>query len=286
MLRVCSKEEFLRYADFVWELAQDLTRSGYHTYCDRIKTREDFMERRLAAFDREAEEILLFEQEGKVQGVIHYYWIPEDHYLQTICFNTNTAAEQALAEFLGWIGGRFPGYDVYLGFPAENRAAVTWLAGQGFECIEDDYNNTAFPDQCPAAEISSGIVRITRENYDLFRALHTQDGDEIYWTADRILEHLDEWIILVKEDAGEPLGAIYYKALRKEGWYEIFGMIIPHGEYNPELVKELTNSVLADIKQRGGRYVTFFCGKEYEEAVKECGFLCIGNYLCYKTRLK
>ena len=133
MLRVCSKEEFLRYADFVWELAQDLTRSGYHTYCDRIKTREDFMERRLAAFDREAEEILLFEQEGKVQGVIHYYWIPEDHYLQTICFNTNTAAEQALAEFMDWIGRRFPGYDVYLGFPAENRAAVTWLAGQGFE---------------------------------------------------------------------------------------------------------------------------------------------------------
>ena len=41
MLRVCSKEEFLRYADFVWELAQDLTRSGYHTYCDRIKNRED-----------------------------------------------------------------------------------------------------------------------------------------------------------------------------------------------------------------------------------------------------
>ena len=63
-------------------------------------------------------------------------------------------------------------------------------------------------------------------------------------------------------------------------------MIIPHGEYNPELVKELTNSALADIKQRGGRYVTFFCGKEYRETVKECGFLCIGNYLCYKTRLK
>ena len=90
----------------------------------------------------------------------------------------------------------------------------------------------------------------------------------------------------MKEDAGEPLGAIYYKALRKEGWYEIFGMDIPGGEYNPELVKELGNSALADMKQRCGRYVTYFCEKEYEEAVKECWFLCLGNYLCYKTRLK
>ena len=284
MLRVCSKEEFLQNADFAWELAQDPTKSAYHTYCDRIKTREDFMERRLKAFERDTEEMLLFEFEGKVQGIIHYYWLPEDHYLQAICFNTSVSAEQALEEFLAWIGGCFQGYDVYMGFPAENQAAVTWLAGHGFECVQDACNNTAFPDQLPASAVSSGIVRITRENYDLFRALHTEE--DVYWTAERILEHLDEWIILVKKDAGEPLGAVFYKELSKEGWYEIFGMIIPHGEYNPELVKDLANSALADIKQRGGRYVTFFCGEEYRETVKECGFLYVGNYLCYKTRLE
>lgn len=284
MLRICSEEEFLRYADFAWELALDLTRSGYHTYCDRIKTKEDFMERRLKAFERETEEMLLFEAEGKVQGMIHYFWIPEDHYLQTICFNINTAAEQALSEFMAWIRGRFQGYEVYMGFPAENLAAVTWLDGQSFECIEDDYNNTAFPDQYRAAEESNGIVRVCRENFSLFRALHEPVEGDMYWNSERILEHLDQWIILVKEDAGEPLGSVFFKEI-KDGWYEIFGMDLPCGEYHPELVKELLNAALADLKRRGSRAVTFFCEKEYGETVKECGFLCIGNYRCFRTLL-
>ncbi len=53
-----------------------------------------------------------------MQGMIHYFWIPEDHYLQTICFNISKAMEQAILEFLAYVGERFKGY---FNFPHQKR---------------------------------------------------------------------------------------------------------------------------------------------------------------------
>ena len=285
MLRVCSKEEFLRYADFAYELALDPARSGYPTYRDGTKTREDFMERCLKAFERDTEEMLLFEQEGKLQGVIHYYWIPEDHYLQTTCCNTGTGTEQALKEFLAYIGGRFQGYDVYLGFSAENETALIYLAGQGFECIEESYNNIAFLEQSGDIPDCGEAIRISRENYGLFQALHKQIEGKMYWNSERILANLDEWIIWVKEEAGKSRGAIYYTAPEDDGWSEIFGIDLDRNEYNRELVKDLLCTTLADMKRSGVRYVGIFGEEAEEDAIKESGFRCGDEYICYHTRL-
>ena len=78
MLRTCSRAEFEAYSNFAYELAMDPTRSAYPTYRDGIKTMETFLRRSRKAFERDAEEMLLFEDDGEVQGLIHYYWLPED----------------------------------------------------------------------------------------------------------------------------------------------------------------------------------------------------------------
>lgn len=285
MLRVCSKNEFEKYIDFAYELATDLTKSGYPTYCDGIKTKEMFVERSLKAFERETEEMLLFEQEGEVQGFIHYYWIPEDHYLDTTGFNINRAMEQALSEFLTFVGKRFKGYDLFLGFPAENKPAVNFLAGQNFECIEDDYNNTAFLDKCNNIPESNDLIRIGKENYDSFNVLHKQIEGDIYWNSERIFADLDNWVIFVKERDGKPQGAVYYMDAL-DGWFEIFGIDLNNNEYHPEVFKELLNAALLHAKSRGGKVMTFFCNEEGEKVAMECGFTCIGNYRCYKTHLE
>ena len=284
MLLECSKKDFEEYMDFVFELALDLSKSGYPTYRDGIKTKPMFIERLLKAFEREDEQMLLFVHGGTVQGLIHYYWIADDCYLQTNAFCINEATEQALAEFLSFVGERFKGYDVFMGFPAENQRAVNYLSEHGFECIEDDFNNTAFLDKCNNTPESREIIRIDKENYGLFRILHSQIEGDMYWNSDRIYEGLDNWIILVKESGGKPQGAVYYMNA-DDGWYEIFGIDIDCEKYDPTLFKELLNAAIADIRRRGGRFMTFFCEKEYEEAAIECGFICIGNYLCYKAHL-
>lgn len=144
MLKKCTEPEFEKYVDFIYELALVPSKSGYPTYNDGIKTKEMFLERSRKAFSKNTEDILLFEHNGNVEGWIHYYWIPEDHYLSTVSFNINLAVEEALQEFLDFAKTEFCGYDLYLGYPAENKNAVDFLSAHGFECIEEDYNNTAF----------------------------------------------------------------------------------------------------------------------------------------------
>ncbi len=72
MLTPLKREEFDKHIDFVYALALDPARSGYPTYTDGIKTRADFVERAKKAFERENEEILLYEREDRIAGWIHY----------------------------------------------------------------------------------------------------------------------------------------------------------------------------------------------------------------------
>ena len=86
MLTPLKREEFDKYIDFAYELALDPAKSGYPTYTDGVKTRADFVERSLRTFERENEDILLYEREGRAAGWIHYYYLPEDKYLDTCSF--------------------------------------------------------------------------------------------------------------------------------------------------------------------------------------------------------
>ena len=284
MLRECSREEFEKYKDFAYELATDITKSGYPTYCDGVKTKEMFISSARESFERETEQLLLFELDGKILGMIHYYWLPEDHYLSTSSFQVSTATEQALSEFMAFAKQRFRGYDLFLGFPAENQDAVKFLAEHGFDCIEDDYNNTAFLEKCGNFPENPGLIRIDRENYEKFRVLHEQIEGDMYWNSERILNDLDNWVIFVKEENGRPQGAVYYIDA-KDDWFEIFGIDIDGHQKRPKLFRELVMAALQDAKGRGGKVMTFFCEKEEEEIVRECGFVCVGNYLCYKIHL-
>ncbi len=87
MLRRCKEEEFSQFGDLAYELAVDKERSGYPCYSDGIKTKEMFLKRTKMAFSRDNEEILLFEYERLIEGLIHYYWLKDDKYLSTISFN-------------------------------------------------------------------------------------------------------------------------------------------------------------------------------------------------------
>ena len=285
MLRLCSRDEFCRHADFAYVLASDLTKSGYPTYCDGVKTKEMFMERSLKAFDRETEQMLLFELEGEVQGMIHCYWLPDDRYVDTCLFLVNKETEKALSEFLAYVRERFSGYDLYLGFPADNRPAVDYLSGQGFECIENDYNNTSFLDDFGDIPESFGVAQIGKENYGLFQELHCQTDGDMYWNSERILDDLDHWRIFVREENGKAAGAVYCMDCG-DGWFEIFGIDVDGDVHDEELYRELLLAALSDARKRNGKVITFFCDEEYEGVARECGFGCVGQYQCFQIHLE
>ena len=285
MLRSCTEQEFKQYADFVYELALDPSRSSYPAYTDGIKTKEMFLERAQSAFSKATEEILLFEYEETVEGWIHYYFIPEDHYLSAVTFNIQTHMKQALQEFLEFVQIRFKGYELYLGFPTDNKNAVDFLSNHEFECIEDDFNNTAFLEKYEPIPISDSVILITKENFNYFRTLHRTFEQDMYWNSDRIYAALDKWIIFVKLHQDEVLGSVYLIDC-DDDWFEIFGIDMKDEIFDSEVFYELLGKALNTTKERNGKYMTFFCEKEQLEIVKKLGFQCIGEYVCYKKLIE
>lgn len=284
MLRECTEQEHKEYADFVYKLALDQSKSGYPTYRDGIKTKEMFLERSQKAFLRDTEKILLFEHEGMVEGWIHYDWLPEDHYLSTVSFNIDTHTEQALQEFLNLMQEQFKGYDLLLGYPKENEKAVHFLSTHGFECIEDDYHNTAFLNAYEPIKASDRIIRIEKANYEYFRHLHTKVEDNMYWNSDRIYADIDNWMIFAEVHDGDPVGCVYYRTAA-DGWFEIFGIDLKDDTSDSELFRNLLGKALNSAKELGGKTMTFFCDKECQETVSKLGFECVGEYVCFQKHL-
>ncbi len=284
MLRICTKQEYKKYADFAYELALDQSRSGYPAYSDGIKTKEMFMERSEKAFSRDTEEIVLFEYKGIVEGWIHYYWLPDDHYLSTVSFNIDIHTEQALREFLELAQKKFKGYDLFLGYSKDNKKAVDFLSANGFECIEEDFNNTAFLNKYEPIKASDDVVRISKDNFEYFRTLHSKSDEDMYWNSDRIFADIDSWIIFVRIDNGEALGNVYCTK-NGDGWFEIFGIDMKDNIFDSDVFRELLGKALNTAKELGGKYMTFFCEAQEQEIVKELGFKCVGGYVCFKKRL-
>ena len=212
MLKKLEKQDFDRYVEFAYELALDMTKSGYPTYADGIKTKKDFIDRARKAFSRDGEEILLFERGGKATGWIHYYHLPEDRYLDTCSFCVAEGMGEALAEFIAFAHDQFPGSELYLGFPKENMEAVEVLDTCGFERLEERYNDVLDFDHYILRPESKDVISIMRDNFQLFADIHSQYDKDMYWNSERILKAIDEWRIFVLLRKEKTVGAIYILA--------------------------------------------------------------------------
>ncbi len=284
MLRVCTEQEFEKYSDYVYSLSIDPTKAGYPSYSDGIKTKEMFIERSQKAFLLDTEEILLFEYCGEVEGWIHYYYIPEDKYLQTLGVNIRLHTQQALTEFLEYVSLQFNGYELFSGFSAKNKQAIEFFLSHGFELTEEDNNNTGFLKQYKPVNVGNGIVRITKDNYTLFKVLHHKKDTDLYWNSDRIFEDIENWSIFVKMQDNEPLGSIYYKIIG-EGWFEIFGIDLKDNIFDEKVIYDLLGTAMNTAKELNGTYMTLFCGDEEQKVADKIGFTLVDKYVCYKKLL-
>ena len=130
MLRELNQSNYKNYLDWAYSLALDMTRSGYPTYADGLKTRAEFDEIAALAHEREHEGALLFEDNGKTLGYIHYFALPEDKYLDARAFCTEDKTEQAMDELIDYLGQRYPGFTMHFGFSDQNTRAVNHLADE------------------------------------------------------------------------------------------------------------------------------------------------------------
>ena len=115
MLIPLQEKDFDKYVDFAYELALDPARTFYPVFFDGIKTKEDFIARARKAFSKPEDEILLYQTDGAVEGWLHYYHLPEDHYIQLYSFSNSTIPFPVRRQWKEyccfndcWIPPRFP----------------------------------------------------------------------------------------------------------------------------------------------------------------------------------
>lgn len=278
MLVKATTEDIEKYCDFAYELALDQTCSCYPAYADGIKTREDFNAEAYSCVTREDRELLLFLADGRVEGWIGYFWIPQERYLQLQFCNIRTGTGKALSELLNLLKERFSGYTLYFGFPGDNRAARDLLLKNQFECIEDDWNYSFLFDSYHERPEEQSVARIGRENFEDFRAVYRTDP-ETYWNCDRILEHLDEWLVYVIYKERRPVGAVCLTGA--DGYYEIYGLEISDSVGREETGTSLLVPALNQCKRMGVRYLTFLCEEDVKPVVESLGFRKVGRYVLY-----
>lgn len=283
MLTEPTREEVQKYLDFAYSLALDPTRSGYPTYCDGIKTRADFEESVWKRFYGDNRKILLFEIGGRVEGLITFTFLPEDHYLQTDIFSIASRTEQALAEFEAYCKSNYSGYELFLGFPTDNTAAVNDLAANGWTCIEHSYNDVYHMKDYRLLEESGEVMPVTRDNFEDFRCLHQPIEGDMYWNSERLFQALDQWDIWLSYQNETPAAAIYYRD--EDILTEIFGVDFVGNRFEERAFRLLMIKALNDCKQKGCQHMVFFNDEESQQAALDCGFACVGEYVCYYKKI-
>lgn len=277
MLVKLEKTDFEKYVGQAYEMALIPEITSYPVYYDGVKTKEDYRNRAKNAFFCDHEEILLFYLNGSFSGWIHTFYLPEDRYLDTVSLSARVGMEQMLEEFLDYVRSRYPDACIYLGFPEENRTATGYLRKHGFTIEEQSWNMVLPLSPGAHAEAASAFtVRIGKENYPLFRRIHSAHEDGMYWTSEKILNRLDDWLIFVFLRQGQPAAAAYCQRGKLS---EIFGVDFDGGNYDPAIHRELLAAIIHASRDDGGKNLVYFCGDKEKAVAAGIGFSTVGKYV-------
>lgn len=281
MLIKPTAEEAEKYIDFAYELALDPTRSGYPTYTDGIKPKEDFIDSCRRGLTRDDRRVLLYLEEGTVSGWILFCF--EDGYLESNMFNIAGSIPKALAEFTAYCTEHFPGCKLCMGFPGDNKDAIGYLSQNGWSCEEQSYNNVLFFKNYEPHPESANVVIVTRENYSDFRNIHERVQGDMYWNADRLYDAIDEWIIYLYRENTEPTAAIYCRDC--DILMEIYGVDFKDGRYQKNAFQALVTKVLNECKRQGKKNMVLFGDDENQSDILELGFHCVGEYMLFAKKV-
>ena len=274
MIRKLKENEFEQFIDFAYSLAMDLSKSAFPIYTDGIKDKAYFYEVAERGIKRANHEILLFEKDDVVEGWIHYYYLEEDEYLGINTILINNGYAQALEELLDYWKNKFAGYSWNMYLPEENQEAISFLKEQGYVDQEQEYVNVLLFEDYTVQQELKNVISIDRENFELFRKVHTQFEADMYWTSDRMEKYMENWEVFAYIEDEKCLGAIYYNGKDEEN-LEIFGIDVLDSYEKNTLVENLLSSCLNHAKKSGAKSMYFFNEDAFtQELAVKAGFEC------------
>lgn len=281
MLIRLKKDDIDKYIEWAYSLALDINRSSYPTYIGGIKTKEDFINVALKSFDEKNSEILLYCNDSKIFGWIHYFYLPQDDYISFHTFLTERDTAGALCEFEKFCSENFKG-TLYMGFPQKNTSAVSYLKANGYELIEQ---SDPFVYRLPCRmqpQTKDCITQIHKDNFGIFAELHKPIELDMYWTCDRISAEIDNWFIYVYDD-GACSAAIYFNLYDQA---EIFGVDYKNGVFSQTAFVALVAQALELSGARGKKYLWYFAENDSErKELAKLGFEKLCEYVLFTKQI-
>lgn len=274
MLRKLNENQFEQYIDFSYSLAMDLSKSAFPIYTDGVKDKVCFYEVAQRGIKRERHEILLFEKDNVVEGWIHYYYLEEDKYLGVNTILIRNGYADALKELFTYWKDKFTGYSWNLYLPEENQEALSFMKEQGYADQGQEYVNVLLFEDYEVQQESENVVGVRQENFELFHTVHSQFEADMYWTSERIENHMKDWEIFAYEEDGKCLGTVYYNG-KGEADLEIFGIDIVDGCERNRVIENLLISCLNHAKRSSAKSMYFFNEDVFaQELAVKVGFKC------------
>jgi len=229
MCRVITPDQLNYAVDFSWNLCSDMKQRSYPLFRSRSQMLQEFR----WSIEHENGELVGWFEGKELRGILCYYWLPEDSYLQTTGFYIAGTGENGEAretdkngkagengepcgpdqkiadDFLSYLEHKFPDYKINIGIPAENRRAAGVLTEHGFTVTEASHDMRLIKEDFRKLPVLHKIIRIDETNFDHYAAFHDVHFQDIYWNTERLRSHINEWDIFVIRESKDIAGCIF-----------------------------------------------------------------------------
>ena len=147
---------------------------------------------------------------GVLQGVFNLFIIPEEHYIETDWGFVTTPS--VYDDLISHLHSTYSGYHLDAVVTKSNQTMFeayrkNGLVYQEEQILMDLKAYTPKP-------VNANIIRYSPEYEVSFRAIHDDEG--LYWTAERMLNALDEHYVFIAVENGEAVGYIEMTACDDE----------------------------------------------------------------------
>ena len=267
--------------DLLWEMAQKPEYCCYPIYYDGIKTKADMMATLKGNVENGNNTLFIYEENGIFQGMIGYFEIREERYIQLNFCIMQHGTRNAMQALMHHLNEKVKGETIYFGFPEENKEALEFMEDNCFEKIEESWNHSFFFSEYQERKIGKTVRKLTRETYHEFMKIYKTDA-YTYWNADRIFNTFDGWNIYIAYEHEQPVSAVILQ--RGTEQEEIFGVSSTES-MTEEHYEAMMNTALKESKERDMKHLTYFSEEQEKDCLQRLGFHCIGKYVLYIKKM-
>lgn len=287
MFITAKKEETNDLASFAWRRQSDIKTASYPI--DRYKSEDNF-KRIIARYVNgnpafPDDTVLVYRENGHILAVVILDVECGNRYIKANGLYATGNVRHIITELREWCSQKYEGYNLHMGFPPENKAAIKAALLIGAEIEENSDFYRLDPEDFKPFSSNPDIRLLKKEDLDEFSLFYDRyfPPESLYWNSERIREQFGIWRIYALYADGQMKSCVNF--IGGEGYTnigEVFGITAAPEISSPEVYCELLTKGISAEFADGKIYIILPIEAKEElvrEAALQIGFKKIGGYI-------